>query len=186
MGGMTADSGITAPVTTTPDATAPVATAPGTTADMTGPVPAPTAPGSAAPPAAPDATAVPDAPPCGDPLTRLRGGLWRQHAVLRELDPTDPAYPSAVHTVLDLTHRLLTAEDTARRDARAARRRRISLRYLLAVLCLAAVLAVAFAVPGLGSWWYRLLDGLVVAAVVLTALGMSGALSDHPSGRGRM
>jgi hypothetical protein len=114
-------------------------------------------------------TRIPVAAP-GARVVALRGELWRQHTDLRDIGPTDARYPEAVTELLDLTAELLAAEAHSSAQSRAARRR-----IALTVYCLGAVLVIAsvtfvVAMPGLGTWTFRAVDGAVLVIIVLVVM----------------
>lgn len=105
-------------------------------------------------------------------VVSLRRELWRRHVQLRDIGPDDLRYIEAAGEVLDLTTRLLTAEEAVDAAARAAHRRASAILYCLALGASAAVIAMVALLPGLGAPVSRVAVGTVLVLLLLTGIAL--------------
>lgn len=105
-------------------------------------------------------------------VVSLRRELWRKHVQLRDIGPDDLRYTDTASEILDLTTRLLAAEDAVDAAARAARRRVSAILYCLALGASAAVITMVALLPGLGTATTRSSVGTVLVLLLLTGIAL--------------
>jgi hypothetical protein len=100
-------------------------------------------------------------------VVSLRRELWRKHVQLRDIGPDDLRYADAANEALELTARLLAAEEAVTSAARSAHRRASIALYGLAVGASAALIGMVALLPGLGTVIARAAIGTVLVLIVL-------------------
>lgn len=105
-------------------------------------------------------------------VVSLRRELWRKHVQLRSTGPDDLRYAGAATEALDLTERLLAAEDAVAASVRAAHRRTMVGRYVLAVGCSAVLIIALTVLPVPATMITRTAVGAALVLIVLTAAAL--------------